>query len=129
MVCSCSQSLRGDIERHFNADTFSWDEVLCNDAAGLLKQFIRELPAPLLTFQFIDAFIQVDSEYCAWVCVRVVWACVWVCGLVVCVCVCVCVASGVCVRACGVCVCACNVFGGSWNILRVCVCVCACVCI
>ncbi len=30
--------------------------------AGLLKQFIRELPAPLLTFEYLEAFVQVDGK-------------------------------------------------------------------
>ena len=57
-----TQSLREEIEKRFNSDQFSWEEVWCNDAAGLLKQFIRELPTPLLSFEYLEAFAQVDSK-------------------------------------------------------------------
>ncbi len=33
---------------------------------GLLKQFIRELPAPLLTFEYLEAFVQVDGKRINW---------------------------------------------------------------
>ncbi|TRY96241.1 hypothetical protein DNTS_017857 [Danionella cerebrum] len=38
-------------------DRFDWDQVRQNDAAGLLKMFIRELPHPLLTQQHLPAFM------------------------------------------------------------------------
>lgn len=40
----------------------SLDTVAVHEAAGLLKLFLRELPAPLLTLERVDAFIQVDSK-------------------------------------------------------------------
>ncbi|XP_056594573.1 rho GTPase-activating protein 28 isoform X2 [Triplophysa dalaica] len=48
--------LRQELELKFYEDRFDWDEVRQNDAAGLLKMFIRELPYPLLTQQHLPAF-------------------------------------------------------------------------
>ncbi|XP_065115010.1 rho GTPase-activating protein 28 isoform X1 [Paramisgurnus dabryanus] len=48
--------LRQELELKFYEDRFNWDEVRQNDAAGLLKMFIRELPYPLLTQQHLPAF-------------------------------------------------------------------------
>lgn len=57
----CFQALRSEIDAKFNSDKFHWDDLMPNDAAGLMKQFIRELPAPLLTVEYLDAFAQVES--------------------------------------------------------------------
>lgn len=46
----------------FYEDRFDWDQVRQNDAAGLLKMFIRELPYPLLTQQHLPAFTAAQSE-------------------------------------------------------------------
>uniref|UniRef100_A0A671QBN4 Rho GTPase-activating protein 40-like n=1 Tax=Sinocyclocheilus anshuiensis TaxID=1608454 RepID=A0A671QBN4_9TELE len=43
------------LENSFYSGSFSWDEVSPNDAAALLKKFIRELPAPLLTAEHLSA--------------------------------------------------------------------------
>ncbi|KAL8182296.1 UNVERIFIED_CONTAM: hypothetical protein K2H54_051801, partial [Gekko kuhli] len=51
------KSLRQEIEAKFEEDTFDWDQVRNNDAAGLLKMFIRELPSPLFTVEYLPAFI------------------------------------------------------------------------
>ncbi|XP_057179380.1 rho GTPase-activating protein 28, partial [Triplophysa rosa] len=48
--------LRQELELKFYEDRFDWEEVRQNDAAGLLKMFIRELPYPLLTQQHLPAF-------------------------------------------------------------------------
>ncbi|XP_043946313.1 rho GTPase-activating protein 40 [Protopterus annectens] len=48
--------LQESLESNFYAGTFIWDEVNQNDAAGLLKRFIRELPTPLLTAEYLSAF-------------------------------------------------------------------------
>ncbi|KAK2861877.1 hypothetical protein Q5P01_001410 [Channa striata] len=48
--------LQQDLETHFYSGHFSWDEVSPNDAAALLKKFIRELPAPLLTSEYLNTF-------------------------------------------------------------------------
>lgn len=57
------QSLRQEIEEKFPSGRFSWEDMRPHDAAGLLKQFLRDLPIPLLTFQYIDAFAAVQSEF------------------------------------------------------------------
>ncbi|XP_039382970.1 rho GTPase-activating protein 28 isoform X5 [Mauremys reevesii] len=54
---SALPNLRQEIEIKFNEDTFDWDQVRNNDAAGLLKMFIRELPNPLFTVEYLPAFI------------------------------------------------------------------------
>ncbi|XP_062986650.1 rho GTPase-activating protein 28 [Elgaria multicarinata webbii] len=51
------KSLRQEIEAKFDEDSFDWDQVRNNDAAGLLKMFIRELPSPLFTLEYLPAFI------------------------------------------------------------------------
>ncbi|XP_041717389.2 rho GTPase-activating protein 18-like isoform X2 [Coregonus clupeaformis] len=48
--------LRQELEQKFYEDRFDWEQVRHNDAAGLLKMFIRELPYPLLTLQHAPAF-------------------------------------------------------------------------
>ncbi|KAJ7338701.1 hypothetical protein JRQ81_012603 [Phrynocephalus forsythii] len=51
------KSLRQEIEAKFDEGIFDWDQVRNNDAAGLLKMFIRELPSPLFTMEYLPAFI------------------------------------------------------------------------
>ncbi|XP_005303157.1 rho GTPase-activating protein 28 isoform X2 [Chrysemys picta bellii] len=51
------KNLRQEIEIKFHEDTFDWNQVRNNDAAGLLKMFIRELPSPLFTVEYLPAFI------------------------------------------------------------------------
>uniref|UniRef100_A0A671MNC4 Rho GTPase-activating protein 40-like n=1 Tax=Sinocyclocheilus anshuiensis TaxID=1608454 RepID=A0A671MNC4_9TELE len=48
--------LQQKLENSFYSGSFSWDEVSPNDAAALLKKFIRELPAPLLTAEHLNTF-------------------------------------------------------------------------
>uniref|UniRef100_A0A673YW04 Rho GTPase activating protein 28 n=1 Tax=Salmo trutta TaxID=8032 RepID=A0A673YW04_SALTR len=48
--------LRQELEQKLYEDRFDWELVRHNDAAGLLKMFIRELPYPLLTLQHAPAF-------------------------------------------------------------------------
>ncbi|RXN29542.1 rho GTPase-activating 40-like protein [Labeo rohita] len=48
--------LQQKLENSFYSSSFSWDEVSPNDAAALLKKFIRELPAPLLTAEHLNTF-------------------------------------------------------------------------
>ncbi|XP_040293624.1 rho GTPase-activating protein 40 isoform X1 [Bufo bufo] len=55
------KSLQQRLERNFYAGLFSWDEVNPHDAAGLLKLFLRELPAPLLTAEYLPAFAAVQK--------------------------------------------------------------------
>ncbi|XP_068919655.1 rho GTPase-activating protein 40 isoform X4 [Petaurus breviceps papuanus] len=55
------KSLEQKLEREFYAGLFNWDEVHQNDASGLLKRFIRELPTPLLTAEYLPAFTVVQN--------------------------------------------------------------------
>ncbi|XP_010015640.1 PREDICTED: rho GTPase-activating protein 40 [Nestor notabilis] len=55
------KSLEQKLERDFYTGLFHWDEVHQNDASGLLKRFIRELPAPLLTAEYLPAFAAVQN--------------------------------------------------------------------
>ncbi|ROK31121.1 Rho GTPase-activating protein 40 [Anabarilius grahami] len=48
--------LQQKLENSFYGGSFNWDEVSPNDAAALLKKFIRELPAPLLTAEHLNTF-------------------------------------------------------------------------
>lgn len=56
------QSLEQKLERNFYSGLFQWDVVHQNDVSGLLKRFIRELPTPLLTAEYLPAFAAVQSE-------------------------------------------------------------------
>lgn len=49
------------LERGFYAGLVSWDKVHPNDASDLLKRFLRKLPAPLLTTEYLPAFAAVPS--------------------------------------------------------------------
>ncbi|XP_012415060.2 rho GTPase-activating protein 40 [Trichechus manatus latirostris] len=55
------KGLEQKLERDFYAGLFRWDEVHHNDASDLLKRFIRELPAPLLTAEYLPAFAVVPN--------------------------------------------------------------------
>ncbi|KFQ57589.1 Rho GTPase-activating protein 40, partial [Pelecanus crispus] len=55
------KSLEQKLERDFYTGLFHWDEVHQNDVSGLLKRFIRELPAPLLTAEYLPAFAAVQN--------------------------------------------------------------------
>ncbi|XP_029525974.1 rho GTPase-activating protein 40-like [Oncorhynchus nerka] len=50
------KKLQQDLEQNFYSGGFSWEEVSPNDAAALVKKFIRELPSPLLTTEHLNAF-------------------------------------------------------------------------
>lgn len=56
------KQLRQELEERFYQGTFIWEEDLTsNDVAALMKQFLRELPVPLLTDEYIEAFAQVEN--------------------------------------------------------------------
>ncbi|NXX50861.1 RHG40 protein, partial [Tricholaema leucomelas] len=55
------KSLEQKLERDFYTGLFRWDDVHQNDVSGLLKRFIRELPAPLLTAEYLPAFAAVQN--------------------------------------------------------------------
>ncbi|ETE68941.1 Rho GTPase-activating protein 40, partial [Ophiophagus hannah] len=57
-VCKC---LEQKLENEFYSGFFRWDEVHQNDVSGLLKRFIRELPTPLLTAEYLPAFAAVQN--------------------------------------------------------------------
>lgn len=54
------KQIRQELEDKFYSGNFNWSDVLPNDCAALLKQFLRELPVPLLTYEYLDAFPQVE---------------------------------------------------------------------
>lgn len=56
------QLLQQNLETNFYSGPVSWDEVSPNDAAALLKKFIRELPAPLLTSEYLNTFSAVRGQ-------------------------------------------------------------------
>ncbi|XP_069014570.1 rho GTPase-activating protein 18 isoform X1 [Embiotoca jacksoni] len=55
------KSLCQELESSFYDGMFSWEHLKQHDAASLLKLFIRELPHPLLTVEYFNAFIAVDK--------------------------------------------------------------------
>ncbi|XP_043961779.1 rho GTPase-activating protein 18 isoform X2 [Gambusia affinis] len=55
------KSLCQELESSFYDRTFQWKHVKQHDAASLLKLFIRELPHPLLTVEYLNAFIAVNK--------------------------------------------------------------------
>lgn len=61
-LCAVFQSLCQELEAKFYEGTFNWENVKQHDAASLLKLFIRELPQPLLTVEYLKAFQDVQSE-------------------------------------------------------------------
>ncbi|XP_048064159.1 rho GTPase-activating protein 18 isoform X3 [Megalobrama amblycephala] len=48
-----------ELEHKFYEGMFPWESLKQHDAASLLKLFIRELPYPLLTVEYFNAFISV----------------------------------------------------------------------
>jgi len=60
-MCVC-QTLRHELEVQYKRGRLSLANVQSHDAATLLKQFLRELPTPLLTIEYLEAFAQVNSE-------------------------------------------------------------------
>ncbi|XP_075720377.1 rho GTPase-activating protein 18 isoform X2 [Rhinoderma darwinii] len=59
-VTSRIKSLCIELESKFYEGTFNWDTVKQHDAASLLKFFIRELPLPLLTVEYMRVFHSVQ---------------------------------------------------------------------
>ncbi|KAM3602413.1 uncharacterized protein V6R79_003542 [Siganus canaliculatus] len=55
------KSLCQDLESSFYEGSFPWQQLKQHDAASLLKLFIRELPHPLLTVEYLNAFIDVNK--------------------------------------------------------------------
>nr|XP_033794626.1 rho GTPase-activating protein 18 isoform X2 [Geotrypetes seraphini] len=55
------KSLCQELETKFYDGLFNWDNVKQHDAASLLKLFVRELPQPLLTIEYLKAFQSVRN--------------------------------------------------------------------
>ncbi|XP_040920570.1 rho GTPase-activating protein 18 [Toxotes jaculatrix] len=55
------KSLCQELESSFYDGMFPWQQLKQHDAASLLKMFIRELPHPLLTVEYLSAFISVNK--------------------------------------------------------------------
>ncbi|KAM6915116.1 rho GTPase-activating protein 18 [Xenentodon cancila] len=60
-VATRVKSLCQELESSFNDGIFPWQQLKQHDAASLLKLFIRELPHPLLTVEYLNAFIAVNK--------------------------------------------------------------------
>ncbi|XP_059837530.1 rho GTPase-activating protein 18 isoform X2 [Hypanus sabinus] len=54
--CLCEE-----LEAKFYEGTVKWGHVQQHDAASVLKLFIRELPHPLVTLEYLDAFLAVQN--------------------------------------------------------------------
>lgn len=59
------QALCQELESSFYDGVFPWHQLKQHDAATLLKLFIRELPHPLLTVEYLNTFVAVNST-CRW---------------------------------------------------------------
>ncbi|KAM5283099.1 rho GTPase-activating protein 18 isoform 3-T3 [Hipposideros larvatus] len=55
------KNLCQELEAKFYEGTFNWESVKQHDAASLLKLFIRELPQPLLSVEYLKAFQDVQN--------------------------------------------------------------------
>ncbi|XP_060908329.1 rho GTPase-activating protein 18 isoform X1 [Labrus mixtus] len=55
------KSLCQELESSFYDGTFPWQQLKQHDAASLLKMFIRELPHPLLTVEYLNVFLAVNK--------------------------------------------------------------------
>lgn len=62
LLACVSQAVCQELEHKFYEGMFPWESLKQHDAASLLKLFIRELPYPLLTVEYFNAFISVLSE-------------------------------------------------------------------
>ncbi len=61
-VFVASQAVCHELEHKFYEGMFPWESLKQHDVASLLKLFIRELPYPLLTVEYFNAFFSVLSE-------------------------------------------------------------------
>lgn len=55
------KNLCQELETKFYEGTFNWESVKQHDAASLLKLFVRELPQPLLSVEYLKAFQAVQN--------------------------------------------------------------------
>ncbi|KAK3780616.1 hypothetical protein RRG08_044841 [Elysia crispata] len=58
---SRAKQLRHDLEEKFYQGLFSWGDCSPHDVATVMKQFLRELTVPLLSYEYLDAFPQISS--------------------------------------------------------------------
>uniref|UniRef100_UPI00358DE55A rho GTPase-activating protein 18-like n=1 Tax=Myxine glutinosa TaxID=7769 RepID=UPI00358DE55A len=58
------KSLRQEAETKFYDSGLEWDGIQAHDAASLLKLFLRELPHPLLTAEYLHAFTSLEYIKC-----------------------------------------------------------------
>ncbi|XP_059150010.1 rho GTPase-activating protein 18-like [Physella acuta] len=56
-----ARQLRQDIEDKFYQGLFTWGDAGVHDVAVVFKQFLRELPIPLLSSEYLDAFPHISS--------------------------------------------------------------------
>ncbi|KXJ20532.1 Rho GTPase-activating protein 18 [Exaiptasia diaphana] len=54
------KAIKEEIEETFNEGSFSWNGNRPHDVVSLLKQFLRELPFPLLTHEYQPTFASVE---------------------------------------------------------------------
>ncbi|XP_053193472.1 rho GTPase-activating protein 18 [Scomber japonicus] len=59
-VATRVKSLCHELESSFYDGVFPWQQLKQHDAASLLKLFIRDLPHPLLTVEYLNAFTAVN---------------------------------------------------------------------
>ncbi|XP_004447802.2 rho GTPase-activating protein 18 [Dasypus novemcinctus] len=60
-VASRIKNLCQELDAKFYEGSFNWESVKQHDAASLLKLFIRELPQPLLSVEYLKAFQTVQN--------------------------------------------------------------------
>ncbi|XP_078505049.1 rho GTPase-activating protein 18 isoform X2 [Lissotriton helveticus] len=60
-VASRVKNICQELESKFHEGLFNWDSVKQHDAASILKLFIRELPQPLLTAEYLKCFNSVQN--------------------------------------------------------------------
>ncbi|XP_038655729.1 rho GTPase-activating protein 18 isoform X2 [Scyliorhinus canicula] len=60
-LASRIKSLREELETKFYEGIINWENVRQHDAASILKLFVRELPHPLVTLEYLDAFLAVQN--------------------------------------------------------------------
>ena len=50
-----------ELELLFAAGVFKWEDRRVSDVASLLKRFLRELPSPMLTRDYMRSFASIPS--------------------------------------------------------------------
>ncbi|XP_067839897.1 rho GTPase-activating protein 18 isoform X2 [Heptranchias perlo] len=60
-VASRIKSLCEELEAKFYEGTLNWENVRQHDAVSILKLFVRELPHPLVTVEYLNAFQAVQN--------------------------------------------------------------------